>query len=232
LKTTDEHQATLEHISALLDGENGDTEKARTRLGATEGASLRYRQYHRMRTLIHDLPAPEVSPEFANRVLARTTPTHRWVHVCAYGVAAAAMLLVLGAWFHFFYLPPPETPFETTAVLLDDTAIASLAEDVDETAIWLYLADISDHFGLSFPIALVETLPEETLLGLLAESTLEETLYTPNAEAKPDQEPELYPEFADIHVPSFLEIFEFVDKLDEAEAMALNNALRSALQEV
>ena len=230
MKTGDQHNTVLERIGALADKEEAVTDATWQWLNSTGGARQRYRQYLRMREVLQALPEPEISPDFVNRVLKQTGERGRgFVFRRVYATVAALVLLVAGGALYVIYSPVPPTIPVPVAAVSTDTVIIPQPDTSLEAAFYPDLADVSSHYGMTLPMMLVEEMPEEVLLTLLAESSLAGEIPGKAYEEATGGEP--VPDFECLEgpAPSFVALFDFVDKLDKEEAFALNGALRTAL---
>jgi len=231
LKTWDKQQLPIEEISAVLDGESTSAEADRNRLVSDPRAMQIFRHFQRIQTLITTLPVPEPSPAFTERVMdqvggRRHTVTSRYVYA-----AAATILVIIGLAFYSLY-PASVEPVSRPSAATDASPVSPLQTPVaDEDALWLYLADTTDYYELSFSLTLIETIPEETLLSFLAASTLEEAPSIIAVDEDAQGLPEPYPNSPESADSSFTSVLDFVDMLDATEAIVLNEALRAALEE-
>ena len=94
----------LDELSAYLDGEAKEPESIARHLQQCADCARRYMDLSKVSAHLQGLPAPDVHPAFAQRVMAHARETRpvrrrRWAPVSA--VACAALLLVLAgtAWF-------------------------------------------------------------------------------------------------------------------------------------
>lgn len=94
-------QEEFEMLSAYLDGEAEDPAAVERWLAGSPEAARRLEELRRMSAQLKAVPAPEVSPAFATRIVARVretaAPTRRW-RVWAPVGALCALALVAGIW--------------------------------------------------------------------------------------------------------------------------------------
>ncbi len=222
----------VERLSTLLDGESADPESDRLWLASDETAAQRYRHYQRIREELHALTAPKTTPDFAERVLARL-PENGKRHAIGirYALAASLLFAMSGAILYFALQPSPETLPDSPLTAIEAPIVMQGMPSHDEQEFWNSLTDTSDYYGMTLSLDSLEEIPEDTLLCLLIEMALEETTqkFLPEEEEYKETEQDLWP--ATVYSPSFLTLFDFVETLDEEEADALNQALRSALEE-
>ncbi|MBP7869171.1 MAG: hypothetical protein KA031_00640 [Candidatus Hydrogenedentes bacterium] len=227
LKVDNLNKEALEQISALLDEEEPSASAARKWLDADEAAGRRYRQYRRMGEVLRALPEPEITPDFASRVLKRagtTRLTSAFLRVFA--AVAATVVVTAGGWLFYAQRPVTGTASPPVVAVHEDRATIPPPCEIQEEAFGLDMADVSAHCGMTLSMMLIEEMPEELLLGFLAESSMAGQARL-NDEEEPSEDP--LPEFSGSQAPSFTALLDFVDKMDKAEADALNNALRTAL---
>lgn len=222
-----------EHISALLDGEApGAAVDIQNLKSDTEGPR-RFQQYQRMSALLKTLPSPEVSQDFADRVLRQVegcecAKPFPWLR---YAVAASFILAAGVYGLSVFWNRAPSTSDAPTVVATYESETPVGTDEETEDAFWVYLADEADYHGMSLSLNALETMSEETLLQVLAEITC--TAAAPEVLLDSGQ---ILNEADDLwwimdSSTSFVELLDFVDTLDQAEADALNEALRTALTE-
>jgi len=227
LKKDTPDNETLKRINALLDEEEPATSAARKWLDTDEAAGRRYRQYRRMGEVLRALPEPEITPDFANRVLKRAGTTRlSSAFLRVFAAAAAAVVVATGGWLFYAQRPVTDTVSPPMVAVHKDKASIPPLYEIQEEDFGLDLADVSDHCGMTLSMMLVEEMPEELLLGLLAESSVAGQAGLNDEEESSE---DLLTEYSGIQAPSFTALLDFVDKMDKAEADALNNALRTAL---
>lgn len=99
-----EKHITHEELSAYLDGEAKRPEVLAAHLQECAECARRHMDLARLSNHMKSLPACDVSPAFATRVVAHAAETERlratfWRPVMPFGLAALA--LVVGGWFAF-----------------------------------------------------------------------------------------------------------------------------------
>jgi hypothetical protein len=109
-----------DQLSAFLDGEADDPEAVAAHLRRCAACHNRYLELRAMSLTLHALPAPDVTPAFATRVMAQVheqAPPRRWpVPVAAWAGAMAVVVLVVVVAGYVFKAPTPQaTPTMTLA---------------------------------------------------------------------------------------------------------------------
>lgn len=95
---------SIDELSAYIDGEAKRPEAIRDHLQRCAECAQRHTQLAKLSSHLRTLPAPEVSPAFATRVMAsvreaRPEPAgFRWLRWASVGVGVAAALVLAAAW--------------------------------------------------------------------------------------------------------------------------------------
>lgn len=104
---------SIDELSAYIDGEARHPDAIREHLQRCAECAQRHTQLAKLSSHLRTLPAPDVSPAFATRVMAavreaRPEPAgFRWLRWASVGVGVAAALVLAAAWLTSRPAPPP-----------------------------------------------------------------------------------------------------------------------------
>lgn len=231
MKINDEELQKQERLGALLDGESPDPRGDLSWVKSDPDLLRRYQQYRQMRELVNTLEDPAPPPGFAAGVIARVSAPRR-VLVPSYAYAlAAGVMVVLGAFCLYLLAPVSPEAVPAPALIARDDAAGLLLPADPYAESWPPAADVPDSFELDEPMAALEGLSGEEVINALAVLTVVEDAAAPEwtGEEVSQAGQESWAGAGD--GTTFVELLDFVDTLDAAEADVLNLALRAALED-
>lgn len=200
MKDAMDHDEHVCRLSALLDGESPDPERDGAWMRADAARAEQYGQYKTLGELLRGLSVPQASEAFNGRVLTnvslRQRNRRRWSFA---GAVAALLLLATAAFLGAYWLgdsgetaPPPVLQ-----------AQAGMFYDETDYGLWLALSEMRGGMRLDSALALLEHVPGDMLVAMLA------TLPATDDEPLPSATP-------------FVAVHELYDSLDGVEREAVN----------
>lgn len=220
--------STIERVSAFLDGQTSHPKEDQVWVESELERRKRYEGYKRIHELSQNVPTPEFSPDFSDRVVITIRKYRRQRILRNVYAAAASILLVLAGLISYMSF---HSSMEISQPVINeartDPMFLASNNNYDEETLWLYLADTMDHYSFYISLVTLEEIPDEEWISILAGmQPYEETVDSTNPVTDGYSTWEWY---VIDETPSFMDIFEIVDELNEGEAFFLNEMLRTFL---
>ncbi len=223
MSNNDEHAATTERLSALVDGESTAPDADADWIRADDAINKQYRQYQTLGKLLRELPPPPVSDAFAANTASLITRRRRFRHYVWSLSAAAAALLVAGV-MTIFMSPASDEAGEiiaSRAPVLDTPPY-----DETDYYLWQLMNDAQGGMDMEDVMTLFDYVSEEVLVEALAMLAASVQLDEESPWHDGPLEMDYWTTPGAMPVVS---IYVLMDSLDEVERIAVDNLLQDLL---
>jgi len=222
-----------ERISAQIDGESANPDDAAALIQADAEMAAYYLQYQEISRLLHDLPAPEPSPNFVEKTLVRISASRSSYNRRRYFSLAAAAVFVL-AFALFLYRLAPVSPGKSAGIPPKSTAQEEpslMHLDVPEEQLQVLLPEIIASSDVEDAMTFLEYVPADRLILALAELTVDDYYRQHAAAGDTVTQDDLIYDWTWSKTDSFNDVFELLETANPAELDALNQFWRDILAE-